>query len=155
MHNPAGRVVEHLGGAEGLVAALVGQHPHAGAEQTLGEGVEGPEQGTQGRGRDVLGRHVGVEEVEGGAEAGDVAEDVVEARGGGALVAVLGDGIADVLDGVVGHLELVAVCVDELAKGGLLGGVDRGQGRERGRRGRGPGRVEGRGDGRRVAAVRA
>lgn len=152
VEDPADGVVKDLGGAEGLVAALVGQHPHAGAEEALGEGVEGPEQGAQGRRGDVLGRHVRVEEVESGAETHDVAGDVVEAGGGRAFEAVLGDGIADVLDGVVGHLELVAVRVDELAKRGL-GGVStvRGQRRERRGRGRGSGGIERRGNGRRVA----
>jgi hypothetical protein len=41
--NEADRVVEHLGGREGLVAALVGHDPEAGAEQALDDRVAGPQ----------------------------------------------------------------------------------------------------------------
>jgi len=39
---PTDRVVQNLGSAEGLVAALVGQHPHASTEQALNESIKGP-----------------------------------------------------------------------------------------------------------------
>lgn len=126
VEDPADGVVEDLGGTEGLVTALVCQHPHAGAEEALDEGVEGPEKGAGGRRGDVLGRHIGVKEVEGRAETGDVPEHIVKAGDGGALIAVLGNGISDILDGVVGHLELVSIGIDELAEGGLAS-IVRGQ----------------------------
>ncbi|KAK5635523.1 hypothetical protein RRF57_011235 [Xylaria bambusicola] len=106
--DPANSVVEDLGRAESLVAALVSQNPHTGAEQTLDKCVEGPEQGPHGRRGDVLWGHVVVEEVEGGTQTHNVAGNIVEARGGGSLIAVLGDGITNILDGVVGDFEFVA-----------------------------------------------
>ena len=156
MEDPTDGVIEHFGGAEGLVTTLVSQHPHAGTEQALDEGVESPEHGAHGRRGDVLGGHVVVEEVEGRAQTRNVTEDIVETCGSGALVAVLGNGITDVLDGVVGDLKLIAVGVNELAEDGLLDGdsILRSEGGQRGGRGRGPRRVEGRGDGRNVAVCR-
>lgn len=142
----AGSVVEHLGGRERLVAALVGQHPQACAEQALDHGVEGPEEGTRGgpghvgRGDEV------VEEDEGEGEAGDVTGDVGQAAQAGALEAVLGDGAADVVDGEVGQLELVAVGIEQGAIG-ALGLVERGHGGERGRGRRLAGGVAGGADG--------
>lgn len=47
--DPAGGIVEDLGGREGLMAALVGQHPEAGSKQALEDRVEGPED-SAGRG---------------------------------------------------------------------------------------------------------
>lgn len=86
-----------------------------------------------------------MEDIEGGGQADDVADDVRVSLEGGALEAVLGDGVADVLDGEVGHLELVAVGVDQAAVvGGLdTGNVDRGQRRQRRGRGRRSGGVHG------------
>lgn len=86
-----------------------------------------------------------MEDVEGGSEGGDVAGNVVEATGSRTLEAVLGDGIADVLDGVVGNFEGVAVRVDEGAAGILdVGLASRAKRREGGVRGRASGRIEGR-----------
>lgn len=109
---PADGIVDDFGGREGLVSAFVGEDPQAGAEEALDDGVDGPEGGAGGGGGDGGGRHVGVEEVEGRGEAGDVAGDVGETQGGVALEALLGDGADDVAHGVVGELELVAVGVD-------------------------------------------
>lgn len=52
-------------------------------------------------------------EEEGGSNADDVTGDVVETGGSRALEAAGRDGLADLLDGVVGDLELVAVGVDQ------------------------------------------
>lgn len=73
-----------------------------------------------------------MEEVEGGGQAGDIAENVVEALDGRAFETMLGNGIVDVLDGVVGDLELVPVGVDQLTVGlsGLV--IHLGHGGERG-----------------------
>lgn len=115
VQDPADNVVEALRGREGTVAALVGKDPETGAEEALEEGVRAPEDDADGLGGDELGRDIVVPEVKGGGEEDHVAEDIAHAADVGPLEAVLGDGIADVLDGVVGHLELVAVRVDELA----------------------------------------
>ena len=134
---PAGAVADQLGGGEGAMATLVGNDPETGAKETLDEGVHGPESSAGGERGDVLGRHVCVEDVEGGGEAGNISQDVSPASEGGALEAVLGNGIVDVLDGVVGRGEVVAVCVDETAKVGGLGVVNLDGGERRKRRGRG------------------
>lgn len=136
------------------MTTLVGNDPETGSEEALEDGVDGPE-GSAGEDiGDVLGGDKVVEDGEGGGEAGNVTEDVVVTLEGRALEAVLGDGITDVLDGVVGRGEFVAVGVDELAVGFLfLGDVDRGEGGERGGRGRGTGGVHGRDNGRGVCRV--
>lgn len=141
--DPADGVVVQLGRGEGLVAALVGEDPKAGAKEALQEGVQAPEDEADGVGGDGLGCDKVVKEGEGGGEAGHVAQDIAHAEEAIALEAVLGDGVPDVLDGVVGDLEAVAVCVDQLAIVLLVGrGVERGHGGQRGGRGRGAGRVE-------------
>lgn len=142
----ADRVIQDLGRRERLVTTLVGHDPEAGAEQALDESVSSPQSGASGGRGDRLGSHVVVEEVEGGCKRGNVASDIVQALSCGALEAVLWDGIADVLDGVIRDLERVAVRVQEGAAGVLdLCVVDGAQGRERGVRRRAGRRVEGRG----------
>lgn len=144
VQDPAGHIVDEGGVGEGAVAALVGNDPQTGAEETLEDRVQGPEAGADGLGGDVLGGDEVVVDGEGGGQEDDVAEDVEVALEGGALEAVLGDGIVDVLNGEVGGSELVAVRVEETAivAVGLLGG-GLGLGGERGERGR-RGRVLGR-----------
>ena len=110
---PADGVVEGLGRGEGLVTALVSQHPKTGTDETLDNGVHGPETRSDGVRRDSLWRHKVVEEIEGGGEAGDVSGDIVEAGRGRPLEAVRRDGISDLLDGVVGHLELVSIPINQ------------------------------------------
>jgi hypothetical protein len=114
VEEPAGGVVDDARGREGLVTALMGDDPEAGAEEALEDAVQTPEDGPRRLGGDVLGGHEVVGEVEGGGKAGHVPEDVGPATDGGPLEAVLGDGIADVLDGIVGRGEGVAVGVDEV-----------------------------------------
>lgn len=141
---PAGHVADSLGSGEGTVAALVGKDPDAGTEETLEESVDTPEDHAGSLVGDVLGGHKVVPEVEGGGQKSNVTGDIAEAAEVGPLEAVLGNGIADLLDGEVGDLELVSVSVDELAVI-LLGsrGVSRGKRRKRGRRGRVTGRIGG------------
>lgn len=144
--NPANRVVVQLGGREGLVTALVGKDPETSTKETLHEGVQTPENEADGIGRNCLGGDKVVKEGEGGSEASHVTKDISHAEETITLEAVLGDGITDVLDGVVGNLKGVAIGVDQLAVV-LLGGVvriERGHGREGGGRGRSARRVEGR-----------
>lgn len=83
-----------------------------------------------------------MEDGEGYGKAGDIAGHIGQAPGARAIEAVLGDGIADVIDSVVGQVEGVAVGVEQHAVA-LLGVVvvDRGEGRQRGRGGRVAGAV--------------
>lgn len=142
VEDPANRVVEGLGGGKGLVAALVGNDPEAGAEETLHDRVESPEAGSDGRRGNVLGSNIVVGEVEGGGDADYVAGNVGKASGRGALKAAGGNGIADLLDGVVGDLELVAVGIEQDASLVLQQRlVDRAERGERGGRGRAARRV--------------
>lgn len=76
-----------------------------------------------------------MEDCEGDCEGSDVTEDIVETSSPRAFVAVLGNGIADVVDRVVGQVELVAVCVQQLSiRLSLL--IGRAHRRQRARRGR-------------------
>lgn len=141
--DPANSVVQNLGGREGLVTALVSQNPDAGAEKTLYDGVQGPEGHAGWHEGDRLGGDIVVEEIKDGGKDGQIPEDIVQTCGGGAVEAVSGNGIADLLDGVVWDLELVTVGIDHLAdlllrshgrKGGRGGGLARavkGRGRNR------------------------
>ena len=137
--DPADGVVQHLGGGEGLVAALVGQDPDTGSEETLDDGVQSPEDDAGRQQRNGLRGDIVVEEVEDGGENAHVTEDIVQAGGRGTVEAVSRDGITDLLDGEVGDLELVAIGVQHLGSGLLF----RGQGGQRGRRGRVARAVEG------------
>lgn len=140
--DPADGVVEDLVGREGLVAALVGQNPQTSTEETLEDGVQSPEQYTSRHRGHRLRGHVFVEYVEGSGQRSEIAGDVAKTTNGGALKAVLGNGIADLLDRVVGNLKLVAIRVQK-DTAGVLGGL-RGfvHGREGGVGGRVDGRVE-------------
>lgn len=154
VEEPAGDVVDQGRVGEGTVAALVGDDPETGCEEALQSSVDAPEDESQRGRRHMLGGHEVVEEVESAGEARNVAQDVGVALEGRTLEAVLGDGIADVLDGVVGRRELVAVGVEQSGVLVLLviGDVERRERRQRGGRGRLAGRV-GRGDGRRGFVV--
>ena len=132
------------------MAVLMGKDPEAGAEETLEEGIDAPEDDTQRLRRDVPGSHELLPDIEGRGEVDHVTEDIAHAADDRALVAVLGNGIADVLDGEVGHLELIPVCVDQLAILLLARGVVGSQRGQRRGRGRIMGRVAGRHDGTRV-----
>lgn len=149
VEDPADGVVDQPGRGESLVTALVGKNPETGAEKALHKGVQTPEDDTGSLHGDVLGSDIFVPDVKSDGEVDDVASDVRQAVKSRTLEAVRGDGIADVLDGEVGDLELVAVRVEQLAELGLVGlDVVRGQGRKRGVGGRAlKGRVEGRGIG--------
>ena len=148
---PTNEVVQGLAVRERLVTALVGKNPETGTDETLNDSVESPQTPTNGVGGNVLGSDKFVEKVEGADESDDVTGNVVEASGSRALEAVLGNGIADVVDGVVGDGELVAVSIDQflLLHGGLpllvvILRSERGEGGGGCRRG---GRVVGRSEG--------
>ena len=113
--DPANRVVQDLGGGEGLVTTLVGQNPQAGADETLHDGIQGPE-GHAGRQEgDSLGGEIIVENVEDGSQNGQVTEDIVQTGGGGTVEAVSGNSVADLLDRIIRDLELVAIGIEHLA----------------------------------------
>lgn len=149
VEDPAGDVVDETRVGKGAVSAFMGNDPEAGAEETLEEGVDSPEGTADVDIGNMLGGVEIVEDGKGGGEVDDVAEDIQVALEGGALEAVLRDGVANVLDGVVGRGELVAVGIDELAVGGGLGlHVHLGERGERGGRGRRARRVSRRDGGR-------
>lgn len=111
VENPAGDIVDEARVGEGAVTALVGQNPDTGGKKTLKDGVDSPEASSdRGRG-DVFGSDKVVPDGKGRAEKDEIAEDIAVSPQGGALEAVLGDGIVDILDGEVGGSELVAICV--------------------------------------------
>lgn len=145
MADPADSVVQDLGGREGLVTTLVGQDPDTGTDETLDDGVQGPQSHTSRHEGNSLRGDIVVEEVEDGGQDSHVTEDIVQASHGGAVEAVSGNGIANLLDGEVGDLELVTIGVQHLGTGLLV----RGHGGQRGRRGRLTRAVEGRGRDRR------
>jgi hypothetical protein len=106
--DPANGVVENFGRRESLVAAFVSQNPHSSAEKTLHESVQSPQTRAQVDIGHGLRGHIIVEEVESGREAGKVPKDIVQTGGWRPLKAMRRNGIADLLDCVVGDLELVA-----------------------------------------------
>lgn len=111
----------------------MGQDPDTSAGEALHEGIQTPKR-ESGRGRGhILGCHIGVEDVESSGKLDDVAEDVVQTLGRGPLEAVLRDSITDVLDGVVGNLEFIAVRIDQFTVGSMVR-FNRGHGGERGGR---------------------
>lgn len=120
MHDPSDDVVVQLGGGKGAVTALVGENPKTSTEQSLEEGVQTPESEACRVGGDVLGGDEVVEEVEGGGEAGKVADNVSHTEDTITLEAVLWDGVTELLDCEVRNLEGVAIGVDQLAIRGLL-----------------------------------
>lgn len=132
MAEPADGVVQCLRWREGLVTTLVGEDPETGTRQTLHDGVERPETGSDGRGCDVLRRTVVVEEVEGTGELDDVASHVRQTAKTRPLEAVGWDSIANLLDGVVWDLELIAIRVQQLSplvlSEGLIDGAEGGEG---------------------------
>jgi hypothetical protein len=128
VENPAGDIVDEARVGESTVATLVSDDPKTGAEETLENGVDGPETSAGGGAGDVLGGHVVVPDAEGGGKENNVAKDISVSLEGGTLEAVLGDGIVDFLDGEIRDLELVAVGVKHNTIFGLgLGDVDLGE----------------------------
>jgi hypothetical protein len=111
--DPADSVVESLGWGECLVTALVGHNPQTGAEKTLKDGVESPQSSTNGGRLDVFWSYIVVENVESGGQAGNITSHVGKTADGGTVKAVLWNGIADIVDGVVWNLKLVAVGVEK------------------------------------------
>lgn len=97
------------------MTALVSQHPEAGPEEALNEGVHAPQKTTKGNRRNVLWRQIGVKEIECGSKRSNIASDIAKAFGCGSLETMCWNGVSDLLDGEVWELELVAICVDQLS----------------------------------------
>lgn len=74
--DPASGIIEDLGGREGLVAALVCEHPQSCAEESLDHSVQGPEDRAGGHRGDVLGSDELVEQGEGNTKTDDIAGHV-------------------------------------------------------------------------------
>lgn len=111
----AGSIVENLGWRERLVAALVCKNPETSSEKPLDDGVDSPQRSTNWCEGDVLWSHEVVEKRECDGETADISSDVSQATKTGALEAVLRNGISDIVDSIVWKLELVAICVQQLA----------------------------------------
>lgn len=120
MADPTDSVVQPLGRRERLVTTLVGQYPDTGTEETLENGVQPPQSKPERIRRHVLGGHKVLEDIEDGGESNHIPGHIGQTFDGGALEAVSRDSIPDLLDGVVGDLELVAIGVDHLALAVLL-----------------------------------
>lgn len=137
MEEPASCVVDQARRGEGAVAALVGNDPEPSPKESLHGCVQAPEDETSGLAGDIIGSDEVVEDVEGGGKTDNVAKNVCPAAQSRSFEAVLGNGIANVLDCVVGGGEVVAIRVDQVGVLGLGLGihVDRGEGGERSRGG--------------------
>ena len=151
MADPSDSVVQPLGRRERLVTTLVSQNPDTGAEETLKNGVQPPQSKPERVRRHVFGGHKVLKDIEDGGDDDDIPGHIGQTLDGGALEAVGRDSIPNLLNGVVGDLELVAIGVDHLALT-LLFSI-RPHGRERGGRGRVTRAIQGRGRGRDVAGV--
>lgn len=103
------------------MTALVGQNPDTGTVQTLDDGIEPPQQNTRRVRGNGLGSDIVVEDIKDRGKDRDISEDIVQAGHGGAIETVGGNGIADVLDRVIGNLELIAIGIQHLAIVHLLG----------------------------------
>jgi hypothetical protein len=115
MADPADSVIQNLGGGESLVATLVSQNPDTGTDHTLDNGIDGPQDHSRRQRGDGFRSDIVVEGIEDGRQDGNIAEDIVQAGGGTALIAMSGDGVSDLLDSVIGDLELVSIGVQHLA----------------------------------------
>lgn len=93
MADPSSGVVENLGLGESLVATFVSENPQASAEKPLYDSVQEPSQRTNRSRRNVLGSNESIKQVE----------------------AVLWNGISDVVDSIIGKLELISQRVDQLS----------------------------------------
>lgn len=151
MADPTDSVIQPLGRRERLVTTFMSQNPDTGTEETLKNSVQPPQSKPERVRRHVLGGHKVLKDIEDGGDDGDIPGHIGQTLDGRALEAVGRDSIPDLLDGVVGDLELIAIGVDHLALT-LLFSI-RPHGRERGGRGRVTRAVQGRGRGRDVARI--
>ena len=115
MAEPANGVIEDLRWRKRLMSALMSQDPEARTDHSLYDGVDSPQDTTDRCRGDILGRQEGMEEVEDGCEGYEVSGDIVKATSSGTFEAMGGDGVADLLDGEVRDLELVAIGIQHLS----------------------------------------
>lgn len=121
---PASDIVDHARRRESSMTTLMGNDPETCAEEPLHGRVQSPK-GEAGRlAGDVVGSDEVVEDVKCRGETGHIAEDISPATNGRSFKAVLGNGIANVLDRVVRRREVVAVGVDEVGVLGLGLSID-------------------------------
>jgi len=111
--DPASDVADEARIREGAVTAFMSKDPNSCSEETLQDSIDTPEDESGRSRRNGLGRHVVVEQIEGGRKKGNVAEDVPVASKGRAFKAMLGDGITDILDGVIRRCEGVSVSIEQ------------------------------------------
>lgn len=127
VQDPADGVVDPAVVGEGLMATLMSHNPDTSHRQGQHDGVREPRDASE----IVVGDHRddGVGDVHHCADHRDVSEDVVERRAESSLVAVLRNGLQDLLDGVVRSGELVTMEGLALQVGGHLLGSGCGSGR--------------------------
>lgn len=113
--DPTDSVVQPLGRRERLVTTLVSQNPDTGTEETLKNSVQAPQGKPERVRRHVFGGHKVLKDIEDGGDDDNIPGHIGQTLDGGALEAVSRDSITNLLDGVVGDFELVAIGVDHLA----------------------------------------
>lgn len=134
MADPTNSIVEDLGRRESLMTAFVCHDPESGAEKTLHKGVQSPQSRAEVHIGHGFWSHIIVEDIEGCAKQEEISGDIRQACDRGAFIAVSRNRIANLLDCVVGDLELVAISVDQFCVLGFL--LLRGQRRQGCARGR-------------------
>lgn len=126
VQNPANHVVDILVVRKRTMATLVGKNPQAKAKETNEVRVHHPE-GASGHSRGGLIareldlRDVGEAHVADGHHQNNIANHISERSDQGAVVAVLGNGRKNILNGVVGDLEVVSESVHSDQIGRRLG----------------------------------
>lgn len=111
MAYPTDRIVERFEWGEGLMTALMSHHPQSGAKESLHERVEAPQNGTQRDGRDIDRDEIGVKEIKGRGKRANISGDIPQATRCGTLETVCWDDVPDLLDGEIGDLKFVSICV--------------------------------------------
>lgn len=90
------------------MTTLVCKNPETGGEESLNHRVDKPQRSADWSAWNVLKSDESVEEVESGGQAGNVASNITQSSNARTLEAMLGNGISNVVDGVIWDLELVA-----------------------------------------------
>lgn len=125
MTEPSGGVVEDLGCRKRLVTALVGEDPETSTKETLDNGVKEPQYSSGWDTWDVLWSDEFVEQVESSCKTDNISANISQPSQSGPLEAVLGNGISNIIDSIIGDLELVAEGIDEVSKAIILGVIQR------------------------------
>ena len=96
------------------MTTFVSQNPETGTEETLDKSVHGPQESADGGRGNVFGRHIVVEDVEGDGQRGKISGNISQSSSRRTLKTVCGNCIADLVDGIVWNLELVAIGIEHL-----------------------------------------